>query len=245
MTYVRPDFVGRTSVLQTIVGYQPVANAQGVAQQFVTAPYYATGPGQFAGAHSGSLAGLAAQLGSTTNTVPSSVRPDFVGYTSVLQNIVGYQPVANAGYVAEQFTTAPYYSTGSGQFAGYGLGRGFGETAKMSFGERVRMFFYKIRLRNASKKANAVAAEVAALPAGNTCPMNGQPQGPVAGQSAHQQAGYMLTAGMAASGVDIMPPHVAKPPIVAGAQLTWDTSGAPFDFAEHMRNRVVGGSNCR
>lgn len=158
------------------------------------------------------------------------VRPDRVAYTSVLQAIPGYLPVQNAYDVSQRFVTAPYYATGPGSFAGPGL-MGLGRLGKASLKDRWRMFVYRIKARAANRRAQKSVAQVAALPA----PASVAP--PVTGQGTEialrnqAQAALMLTAGMAASGDNIMPPAVVEPEIKAGTQISYSSAEAPFRLA--------------
>lgn len=157
------------------------------------------------------------------------VRPDRVGYTSVLQAIPGYQPVQNAQEVAWRFVGAPFYSTGPGTFAG-----AFG-APKMSLRDRLRMFFFKFKVRQQQR----AIAKVAALPAP-------QPNVPAVAESTPAQANVTrdaaalaITAGIVQSGSQLVPAGVVRPEVVAGSRISYSTAvGEPFGFSSLITSQV-------
>jgi hypothetical protein len=179
------------------------------------------------------------------------VRPDFVGRTSVLQAIPGFSPVENAMEVAQRFVAYPYYVPGS-MFAGV---HPFGATAtKMSLRDRFRMAIYRMKLRFQAKRANVIAAKIAALPAAlPAAPMAVTPvpavppvtaSGLAPAAAGKEQAALMLTAGIATRGEQLMPSSVAEPEATAGTWYYGEhgadyRGGVPFDFAERVMKRAA------
>lgn len=158
------------------------------------------------------------------------VRPDRVGYTSVLQAIPGFRPVQNAQQIAWEFTAAPFYATGPYQFAG------LGNAQKLTLGDRIRMFFFKRKLVKQQKAVAAVAALTPAQGAG--APVTGKTDEQAA--ATKDAAALAITQGVVASGGDLMPQGVVQPQYVAGARLYWNNSVAtPFAKASAIAPQVT------